>query len=108
MAIDTAGESRATAETFEVINPADGSVIESVAIDSPERGRRGGRTGARRPGWERSGSRAGRRWLEGGLRDWILEHHDRDRSTLMQRRERQGARRCGTQGLLVCSTQINF
>jgi acyl-CoA reductase-like NAD-dependent aldehyde dehydrogenase len=80
----TATESRTDAqaangrppETFEVIRPADGSVIREVAVDGPDRVRDVvARLRAAQPAWEALGFDGRRLWLE-RLRDWLLEHND--------------------------------
>ena len=78
----TAGESSPgdgaapAAETIEVRKPADGSLLESVPIDSPQRvGGVVARVRAAQPAWEELGFDGRRRWLE-ELRDWILAHLD--------------------------------
>jgi acyl-CoA reductase-like NAD-dependent aldehyde dehydrogenase len=69
MAIDTAGESRVTAETFEVINPADDSVIANVPIDgAAEVAATVARVRANQPAWEQLGIKGRADWL-GKLRD---------------------------------------
>ncbi len=84
MAIDTVGESRATAETFEVINPADGSSIANVPIGGPaEVAATVARVRANQPAWEELGIKGRARWL-GKLRDWLLDHQD-DIADTMQR-----------------------
>ncbi len=60
--------------TFEVHRPTDGSVIESVPIDSPRRvAEVVGRVREAQGEWEAIGFAGRRRWLE-GFRDWILDH----------------------------------
>ena len=84
MAIDTAGESRATAETFEVINPADGSVIANVPVDGPaEVAATVARVRANQPAWEALGIKGRARWL-GKLRDWLLDHQDEIADTMQR------------------------
>src|SRR5512132_2921709 len=84
MAIDTAGESRATAETFEVINPADGSVIANVPVDGPaEVAAAVARVCANQPAWEALGIKGRARWL-GKLRDWLLDHQDEIADTMQR------------------------
>ena len=84
MAIDTAGESPATAETFEVINPADGSVIANVPVDGPaEVAATVARVRANQPAWEALGIKGRARWL-GKLRDWLLDHQDEIADTMQR------------------------
>jgi acyl-CoA reductase-like NAD-dependent aldehyde dehydrogenase len=64
-------------ESFEVRNPADGSLITSVEIDSPERVAQAvARARAAQPEWEALGVSGRRRWLD-RLRDWMIANHDR-------------------------------
>src|SRR5512132_1515395 len=84
MAIDTAGESRATAETFEVINPADGSVSAQVPVDGPtEVAATVARVRANQPAWEALGIKGRAQWL-GKLRDWLLDHQDQIADTMQR------------------------
>jgi acyl-CoA reductase-like NAD-dependent aldehyde dehydrogenase len=63
-------------ETIEVVRPTDGSVLETIAVDSPERVREVvARVRAAQPEWEAMGVAGRKRWLE-SLRDWILDHQD--------------------------------
>ncbi len=65
------------AESFDVHRPVDGSVIETVQIDSPERvAEVAERARAAQRGWQALGFDGRRRWME-ALRDWILENQDR-------------------------------
>ena len=65
------------AETFEVHRPVDGSVLETVKIDSPaDVAESAARLRAAQPAWEAIGPAGRRRWLE-SLRDWILDNQDR-------------------------------
>jgi acyl-CoA reductase-like NAD-dependent aldehyde dehydrogenase len=64
------------ADRFEVRSPADGSVIETLPVDGPDRVREvvaGLR--AAQPKWEALGVR-GRYWWLGLLRDWLLDNAD--------------------------------
>ena len=78
-ASETTAESAAAANggapaAFDVVKPDDGSVIERVAIDGPERVRQvvaGVR--AAQPAWEAIGFEGRRVWME-RLRDWLLAH----------------------------------
>ncbi len=64
------------AETFDVHRPTDGSVIRSVAIDSPERvAEVVARVRAAQPAWEALGFDGRYRWL-GRLRDWMFDNAD--------------------------------
>jgi acyl-CoA reductase-like NAD-dependent aldehyde dehydrogenase len=64
-------------ETFEVRRPADGSVIQTVPIDSAESvAAAAKRLREAQPGWDAIGFAGRKRWLE-GMRDWILSNQDR-------------------------------
>ena len=64
------------AETFDVLNPTDGSVIRAVEVDSPERvAEVVARVRAAQPEWEAMGFRERYRWL-GRLRDWMFDNAD--------------------------------
>jgi acyl-CoA reductase-like NAD-dependent aldehyde dehydrogenase len=78
-----ASQTPTDAASFEVHRPTDGSVIQSVPIDSPERvAEVVGRVRDAQSEWEAIGFAGRRRWLE-RLRDWILDHSD-DLDDLMQ------------------------
>ena len=79
-ATETRTESQATnggpPDAFEVIRPADGSVIREVPVDGPERVRQVvDRVRAAQPAWEALGFDGRRLWLE-RLRDWMLDNGD--------------------------------
>jgi acyl-CoA reductase-like NAD-dependent aldehyde dehydrogenase len=64
------------APRFDVVRPADGSVIESVAIDSPDRVREVvARVRSAQPAWEALGFEGRRIWME-RLRDWLLANQE--------------------------------
>jgi acyl-CoA reductase-like NAD-dependent aldehyde dehydrogenase len=84
MAIDTVSESadQASRESFEVINPADGSAIASVPLDGPaEVAETVARVRANQPVWEELGFKGRAQWLY-KLRDWILDHQDEIADTM--------------------------
>jgi acyl-CoA reductase-like NAD-dependent aldehyde dehydrogenase len=94
MAIDTSGaaatkpapgsHAREAAETFEVHNPADGSVIASLPVDGPQRvAEVAARVRANQPEWEAFGIKERARWL-GKLRDWILDHQEEIADTMQR------------------------
>ena len=65
-----------SAETFDVHRPTDGSVIQSVAIDSPERvAEVVSRVRSNQGEWEAMGFAERRRWLE-RWRDWMLSNRE--------------------------------
>jgi betaine-aldehyde dehydrogenase len=77
MAIDTVSEAgRSSGESFEVTNPADGSVIANLPVDGPaEVAATVARVRANQPAWEELGIKGRGRWL-GRLRDWMLDNQD--------------------------------
>ena len=85
MAIDTVSEgSRTAQETFEVINPADGSAIANVPLDGPtEVAATVARVRANQPAWEELGIKGRAQWLY-KLRDWILDHQDEIADTMQR------------------------
>ena len=65
------------AEAFDVHRPADGSVIASLPVDSPERvAEVVARVRAAQPAWEAIGVDERYRWL-GRMRDWLLDNTER-------------------------------
>jgi acyl-CoA reductase-like NAD-dependent aldehyde dehydrogenase len=96
----------AGAETFEVLRPVDGGVIEPVPVDPPVRVAAAvARVRAAQPAWEAIGFNGRRRWLE-GLRDWILANQDR-LDDLMQE-ETGKVRADATLEAFYCIDAINF
>jgi len=85
MAIDTVAEKkRAERETFEVTNPADGSVIAKVPIDGrAEVAETVARVRANQSAWEALGFKGRAMWL-GRLRDWLLDHQDEIADTMQR------------------------
>jgi acyl-CoA reductase-like NAD-dependent aldehyde dehydrogenase len=85
MAIDTATAStKASRGSFEVTNPADGSVIANLPIDGPaEVAAIVARVRANQPAWEELGIKGRARWL-GELRDWLLDNQDRVAETMQR------------------------
>jgi acyl-CoA reductase-like NAD-dependent aldehyde dehydrogenase len=64
-------------ETIEVRKPVDGSLLEEIAVDPPDRvAEVVARTRAAQAGWEGIGFEGRRHWLE-RLRDWMLDNQDR-------------------------------
>ena len=73
----TAKNGGSPAETFDVHRPADGSVLETVAITSPaEVAEAVAKARAAQKEWEAIGFGGRRHWLE-RLRDWIFDNQDR-------------------------------
>jgi betaine-aldehyde dehydrogenase len=67
----------ASPETFDVLRPADGSVIRTLDVDSPaEVAATVARVRAAQPAWEAIGLKGRRRWLE-QWRDWLLDNRER-------------------------------
>src|SRR3954451_17119296 len=85
MAIDTVnGSARTSSETFEVINPADGSVITNVPLDGPaDVAAAVARVRANQPAWEELGIKGRAQWLY-KLRDWIHDHQDEIADTMQR------------------------
>jgi acyl-CoA reductase-like NAD-dependent aldehyde dehydrogenase len=85
MAIDAITErltGKGESESFEVTNPADGSVIGTLPVDDPERVREVvARVRANQPAWEALGNKGRARRL-GELRDWLLDNQDRIATTM--------------------------
>jgi len=73
---------QAPSETIEVLNPADGQPVGSVAVDSPERvAEVVARVRANQPAWEALGIEGRYRRL-GRLRDWMLDNSERIADTM--------------------------
>ena len=103
---DTGNGSAPKPETFEVLRPVDGSVIQTVPIDSPESvAETVARVRANQPAWEAIGFAGRRRWLE-SLRDWILANQD-SIDDLMQQ-ETGKVRADATLEAFYCLEAINF
>jgi acyl-CoA reductase-like NAD-dependent aldehyde dehydrogenase len=84
MAIDTITKAPAAPDTFEVHNPADGSLIEAVPVDGPERvAEVVARLRANQPAWEALGIGRRAHWL-GKLRDWLIDNQDRIAATMQR------------------------
>jgi len=72
----SSNEHAAEAETFEVHRPTDGSVIQSVAVDSPERvAEVVARVQSNQAEWLGMGFAERRRWLE-RWRDWLISNRE--------------------------------
>jgi len=72
----------ATAESFEVHNPATGEAIASVPVDSPQSvADTVARVRAAQPAWEAVGIEGRYEWL-GRLRDWLLDNSERVADTM--------------------------
>jgi acyl-CoA reductase-like NAD-dependent aldehyde dehydrogenase len=91
---------------FDVHRPVDGSVIETVAIDSEaEVAATVARARAAQPAWEAIGFDGRRRWME-ELRDWILENQDRLDSIMQE--ETGKVRADAALEAFYCLDAINF
>ena len=83
-ATNTAAGQRTSSETFEVVNPADGSVITNVPLDGPaEVAATVARVRANQPAWEELGIKGRAQWLY-KLRDWIHDHQDEIADTMQR------------------------
>jgi acyl-CoA reductase-like NAD-dependent aldehyde dehydrogenase len=77
------GASAVGAERIEVLNPATGRPVRSVAVDSPERvAETVARVRANQAEWEALGIEGRYRWL-GKLRDWLLDNEERVTDTMV-------------------------
>jgi betaine-aldehyde dehydrogenase len=86
MAIDTVTESaeKGTRESFDVINPADGSIVAAVPLDGPaEVATTVARVRANQPAWEALGIKGRARSL-GKLRDWLLDNQQEIADTMQR------------------------
>jgi acyl-CoA reductase-like NAD-dependent aldehyde dehydrogenase len=73
---DANGKPAVGAETIDVLRPVDGTVLETIAVDPPERvAEVVARVREAQAEWEAIGFAGRRHWLE-QLRDWILDHQD--------------------------------
>ena len=103
---ETEANGQPAAETIEVRRPADGTLIDTVEVDSPERvAEVAARVRASQPTWEAIGFDGRRRWLE-SFRDWILDNQDR-LDGLMQE-ETGKVRADATLEAFYCIDAINF
>ncbi len=81
-AINGASANGAAGERIEVLSPATGGVVGSVAVDSPQRvAETVARVRANQPEWEAMGIEGRYHWL-GKLRDWLLDNQDRVADTM--------------------------
>ena len=76
------GATAPVAETIDVLNPATGAVVDSIAIDTPEAiAATVARVRANQAEWEAIGIEGRYHWL-GQLRDWILDNTERIGDTM--------------------------
>jgi acyl-CoA reductase-like NAD-dependent aldehyde dehydrogenase len=93
-------------DSFDVRRPADGSVIQTVAIDSSESvAQAAARARAAQPAWEAIGFDGRRRWLD-AFRDWIFDNQAR-LDDLMQQ-ETGKVRADAALEAFYCIDAINF
>jgi acyl-CoA reductase-like NAD-dependent aldehyde dehydrogenase len=79
---EAAGNGAPPGESFEVLNPADHSVIATLPLDGAARVREVvSRVRAAQPEWEALSIKGRRRWL-GKLRDWLIDHQDEIADTM--------------------------
>ena len=78
----TNGAAAPVAETIDVLNPATGAVVDSIATDTPESiAATVARVRANQAEWEALGIEGRYHWL-GKLRDWILDNTERISDTM--------------------------
>ncbi|HEY7455742.1 MAG TPA: aldehyde dehydrogenase family protein [Solirubrobacterales bacterium] len=81
-AVSGAASNGAGGERIEVLDPATGETVGSVAVDSPESvAGTVARVRANQPEWEALGNEGRSRWL-GKLRDWIHDNEERIADTM--------------------------
>jgi acyl-CoA reductase-like NAD-dependent aldehyde dehydrogenase len=81
-AVNGASSNGGAAERIEVLNPATGGTIGSIAVDSPQSvAETVARVRANQPEWEALGIEGRYRWL-GRLRDWLLDNSERVADTM--------------------------
>jgi len=81
-AVNGASSNGGDAEQIDVLNPATGAKIGSVAVDSPESvAKTVARMRANQAEWEALGIEGRYRWL-GKLRDWLLDNSERIADTM--------------------------
>jgi acyl-CoA reductase-like NAD-dependent aldehyde dehydrogenase len=79
---ETNGAPAPAADAIEVLNPATGTLIESIPVDSPEAvAATVARVRANQPEWEAMGIEGRYHWL-GKLRDWLLDNQERVLDTM--------------------------
>jgi acyl-CoA reductase-like NAD-dependent aldehyde dehydrogenase len=81
-AINGASPNGGGAEHIDVLNPANGAKVGSIAVDSPQQvAETVARVRASQPAWEALGIEGRYHWL-GRLRDWILDNTERITDTM--------------------------
>jgi acyl-CoA reductase-like NAD-dependent aldehyde dehydrogenase len=82
--VESATAVRAAENSIEVRNPATGSVIQNIPVDSPENvAETVRRVRANQPEWEAMGIEGRYHWL-GKLRDWLLDNRERVLETMQR------------------------
>ena len=105
-ATEAAGNGAAPDGSFQVHNPADGSVLATVPLDGPERvAEVVSRVRANQPAWEALGNRGRAKWLA-QLRDWLLDHTD-EIADVMQAETGKVRGEAGTENVYLADL-INF
>ncbi len=105
-AANGAGSNGSGGETIEVLNPANGAKIGSVAVDSPESVAEAvARVRSNQAEWEALGTDGRYRWL-GRLRDWLLDNQERVLDTMQA--ETGKVRGDTTAETIYLSDLINF
>ncbi len=103
---ETKSNGQPAADTIEVRRPVDGSLIQTIPVDSPQNvAEIAARVRAPQPAWDAIGFDGRRRWLE-SFRDWILANQDR-LDDLMQE-ETGKVRADATLEAFYCIDAINF
>ena len=78
----TAAETAADPERIDVLNPANGEVVGTIEVDTPERiAATVARVRANQAGWEALGNEGRYHWL-GKLRDWMLDNTEEIADTM--------------------------
>jgi betaine-aldehyde dehydrogenase len=78
----TAGETAADPKRIDVLNPANGEVVGTIEVDTPERiAATVARVRANQAGWEALGNEGRYHWL-GKLRDWMLDNTEEIADTM--------------------------
>jgi betaine-aldehyde dehydrogenase len=81
-AVGTAGSNGTGSERIEVLNPATGATVGSIAVDSPEKvAETVARVRGNQSAWEALGIEGRYEWL-GKLRDWLLDNSERVADTM--------------------------
>ena len=94
------------AGTIDVRRPADGSVLTTIPVDSPERvAEVVARVRSNQPAWEALGNRGRAKWLY-KLRDWLLDHAEEIADTMQAETGKVRAEAAGE--VIYLTDLINF